>query len=106
MMCSPVSWLRNSAAHERRRIVSSRRRRSSASEVSSCWIVLRRADVRSSTVCSKPLAMAAVLDLERPPPERVADVDEQLVRLERLEDVAVRAVLGGDLGVARVVQAA
>ena len=53
----------------------------------------------------QPVAVAAVLDLERAPAEGVADVDDQLVRLERLQDVAVGAVLGRDGGVAPVVQA-
>ena len=53
----------------------------------------------------EPLAVAAVLDLERAAAERVADVDDQLVRLEGLEDVAVGAAVDRDLGEAPVVHA-
>ena len=53
----------------------------------------------------EPLAVAAVLDLERASAERVADVDDQLVRLEGLEDVAVGAAVDRDLGEAPVVHA-
>ena len=53
----------------------------------------------------EPLAVVAVLHLERAPAECVADVDDQLVRLERLEDVAVRAELDRDLCEAAVVHA-
>ena len=49
--------------------------------------------------------MVAVLHLERAPAECVADVDDQLVRLERLQDVAVRAELDRDLCEAAIVHA-
>ena len=51
------------------------------------------------------LAVVAVLDLERAAAKRVADVDDQLVRLERLQYVAVGAELDRDVGVAAVVHA-
>ena len=51
------------------------------------------------------LAVAAVLDLERAAAQGVADVDDQLVRLEGLEDVAVGAEVDRDLGEAAVVHA-
>ena len=53
----------------------------------------------------EPLAVAAVLDLQRAAPECVADVDDQLVRLEGLEDVAVGAEVDRDLREAAVVHA-
>ena len=51
------------------------------------------------------LAVVAVLDLERAAAQRVVDVDDQLVRLERLQHVAVGAELDRDLRVAAVVHA-
>jgi len=52
----------------------------------------------------EPVAVVAVLDLERAPPQRVDDIDQQFVRLERLQHVPVCPLRERGLGYAAVVE--